>query len=375
MISSNAPGKLCCGLDGRDPQHFLAALGLHKIVSAIAENKGNALARTTLSWKQNGSHWNPEVSNLGSNVSFGEVVEFLHCFSKKEYEALNEAQADSRKLPQGVREPEHENKSDQFRFNEKLSDIFRFGDIIGVEAEKFREQLATAQTECFSESAFSRISADELSGLGTDIVCVKKSVEEDNGGEKKKIEKLFATPTFFSFSNGNSGKCLLKDARNCMAWVNSENLRATLEEGDSDNACIKKDFAKTSFPTPLNWSPESLANHALSRIDPAKAKQISFPAREALAFWGLSQFVCFPTSGGLNIPCIKKIKSVNYFCWPIWKSSLSVLEVFWLLSQFDPYSSRGMKLKGIDAEFQVMALNPNGKRYYFSASSLPAITD
>ena len=299
----------------------------------------------------------------------------MHCFSKNESKALADAQSGSKTSPKGASGQERENASAQFGFNEKLSDIFRFGDIIGVEAEKFREQLIAAQTEYFSKSAFSRISADELSGLGSDIVCVKKSVEEGKGGEKKKRDKLFVTPTFFSFSNGNSGKCLLKDARNCMAWVNPENLKATLEEGDSDNACIKKDSVKSNFPIPLNWSPESLANHALSRIDPAKAKQISFPAREALAFWGLSQFVCFPTSGGLNIPCIKKIKSVHYFCWPIWKGSLSAREVFWLLSQFDPYTSRGMKLKGIDAEFQVMALNPNGKRYYFSASSLPVMTD
>lgn len=379
-MTSDSNTRVCQGLDGRNPQHFLAALGLQRAGCAVAEKDGRRENAFKLSWTQNGSCWHPVISAENIENTLQQIPDFLHYFARYEFAHLQKVREANQTADQikHTKNPEEKSRlnAKKAKLQEEISLLanrddpahlnslgitltgsgaFEFSDVIGTDPINFRKAVISVQEQLFNGANYAEISAGEISSLGSDLIL--------NGGK--------VAPTVFSFSNGNSGKCLLKDARNCMAWVSQANLDEALSGNWKVAEARGNQVPKgAKFPTSLNWSPEALVSHALSAEDPTQTENVSIPAIEALSFWGLSQFPCFPTAAGLAIPCLKKGRVRGWlFSWPIWTAPLSQREVFWLLSRFDPNSSS--KPAGIAAEFQVRTINPNGKRNYFSSSYLP----
>ncbi len=136
-------------------------------------------------------------------------------------------------------------------------------------------------------------------------------------------KKNTVTPSLLSFSNGGSGKELLKDFKNCALRVTPESVERTLS-GSSPNADVT---------TSLCWSPEDRRSHALQWEDPAKAKEPCDATANALAFLGLCCFPSAPGERGLMTAGFSL--RGDRWVYPVWQPLLPLAVVRSLLLQ-DP---------------------------------------
>lgn len=184
---------------------------------------------------------------------------------------------------------------------------------------------------------------DALASQGSDAVL-------DNG-------RVQFTP--YSFSNGSSGQCLLKDFRGCAALCSDAAVVGTL----TGTPCLSEAI------TGLNWNPADQRAYALQWQDPATGAADD-PAVNALAFVGLSLLAAFPSGSRLAAVSWEENKAGGQsFVWPVWSELIGVDEVRALLSLAPCLiggRSEALSARGITSLFMSRRINPTGKRNFFA---------
>ncbi len=216
------------------------------------------------------------------------------------------------------------------------------GEVIGVPVSVFRLHAEHAL-------AHDPASARQLAALGTDA-CTENNA-------------LRATP--FSFSNGGSGKKLLKDFKTLARACTAEKLEASLLLG----APVPDDL------TSLNWDPADLRSYAHQWSDPAdtRIKARTDAVANALAYAGLSLLPCFPGRRDLEAVGFLREDGKAGFTWPIWEPALGVDVVRAMLATVGlpsfAASEATARPRGIVAVFRSARVNPTGKRNFFAPST------
>ena len=169
--------------------------------------------------------------------------------------------------------------------------------------------------------------------------------------------RLANTP--YSFSNGGSGQCLLKDFRACAVRVTAEHVSGTLM-GDP--------VFSTEIGS-LGWDPAEQSLHALQWRAPEivnkKGTKEVDPALQSLAFVGLSLVPAVPM-GDLSAIGWTTQKNNRGIEWPIWENFFSLHATMSIL--VSPLSDSTGLRPGILHRFRCELQNPPGKRNYFSPS-------
>lgn len=172
------------------------------------------------------------------------------------------------------------------------------------------------------------------------------------------------TPTRFSFSNGQSGKVLLRDYRDLVGAMTSAHVgEAVFQPWKNVDAC------KT-----FRWEPRDLRLYALRADDPGASAVYSTLGANVIAFWGLTLLPSFPVgSGDLMSTGFARLRdaqrSVDYFSWPLWMEPIGrdvvagvLLKSQWHTPQVDPIACASL---GIHAVFRCKRVNYQ-KSLYFS---------
>ncbi len=212
--------------------------------------------------------------------------------------------------------------------------IAHLGDIIGVDAGIFRRRAREAVENWFSGTGEPLV-AEALAAQAVDGIT-------DNGR---------MTPTPFSFSNGASGQCLLKDFRNCAAACRAPDIEAAL-------------FGKgrrTDAVTGLNWDPAAWRSYALRWEDPASGSDAD-PAANALAFVGLSLLPVVPLGRSPAAVGWTRREAGEGFLWPIWVVPVGLETLRALLASPAVQEAAA----GVPVRMFSQRINPDRKRYYFA---------
>ncbi|MDA8159896.1 MAG: hypothetical protein M0T76_04135 [Desulfobacteraceae bacterium] len=382
---------VCRGLDGSNPLHLLAALGGLRLLAL--RDPGVRLA-----WQWKGGwlpeyHWRAEeyddvlllasvwlsawLRELGSvgtaDPSLAREVRDLKAKHKKVQEERKEIMKAAKKESkqrqlkgqmakdferQMTREIDavicrqiEELEGLQQRQNDTLGQgVAHLGDIIGVPATIFRRKAAMAVR------AFLEDEAATIEPRRDEPILVVEALAAQASDGLLDGERVQPTP--FSFSNGASGQCLLKDFRACALACSSAAVRGIL----SGEPLFSSDI------TGLNWSPSDQRSYALQWQDPASGTADD-PVANALAFIGLSCLPAIPTNGRLTAAGWREVPGGYEFVWPIWRSAIGLDEVRGLLAvtpNLAKEDAGGRAGRGIDAMFAVKRINPTGKRNYFA---------
>jgi hypothetical protein len=216
------------------------------------------------------------------------------------------------------------------------------GEVIGVAAEIFRLH---AQHALVHDPAAAR----QLAALATDA-CVNA----DGAIE----------PTPYSFSNGSSGKKLLKDFRALARACTREDLDASLFDGAPRGVKM----------TALNWDPRDLRSYAHQWSDPAKGNGETDVAANALAYAGLSLLPCFPGRRGIEaVGFVHAKDGTRGFVWPLWSPALVMPAVRALLASASaPRFAADLeeaRARGVFTVLRARVVNPTGKRNFLAPSS------
>lgn len=378
---------ICTGLDGTNPLHVLAALGILRLQT-------HRNPSTTMAWVEE-SGWNPVFNQNSlelSALSFYEALALdlsalaetgsvdpsikrrvadlkanlkkLGDSKKRELQRLNletrnvmeKAQAKEmvkiagQEHDQIIKQEKEQLDNAQETLNDCLGEgIAHLGDIIGVPPSLFRRKALSSVSAWLKGSLDggdlpSMLVAESLSAQGCDA-CL------DEGDR--------VSPTPFSFGNGSSGQCLLKDFLGCAAVVSEETMRQSLHGKSIGRADV----------TGLNWDPCDQRNYALQWKDPSKGKEID-PCVHALAFVGMTQLSAAPIPGRLT--------AVAWSCddgfrWPLWDAPIGLEAVRSVFSSQEIQSSTikraELQQRGIVARFFSQRINPTGKRNFFAPSN------
>lgn len=215
------------------------------------------------------------------------------------------------------------------------------GEVIGVPPSVFRAHARHALAHAPS-------TARQLSSLASDG-CL-----DDRGN---------VAPTPYSFSNGSSGKKLLKDFRALAAKCDAARVEASLVRGEP----------RLEDETALNWDPADLRSYAHQWRDPAVADAQVDVAANALAYAGLGVLTCFPGARGLEALGFVRERGASRFCWPLWEPLLSldlVRATFASVTSSVVDAGRdAVTARGLLGVFASKLDNPTGKRNFFARAT------
>jgi hypothetical protein len=374
---------ICTGLDGTNPLHVLAALGLLQIGHAVDGS-------TTLHWRR-GQTWSPVLSSTDKLLfEPGTITQALKRMATAgERDTIQETRlralnAERKKLlDQGKKEraaakesakqlPPDERKQALQIFEEGLdrslsvidhgitaaqelvndalgAGVAHLGDVIGVAPGIFRRKAEQA-SRCWidglllGESVDAGLIADAMASQACDAVLDGKGVVQN-------------TP--LSFSNGASGQCLLKAFRTLAGIVTAEQVTGTL---------VGNATRYLPGETPLNWDPADQRDYALAWASP-EDKQLNPKqtdvAANALALIGLSLLTACPIGNHLEPVAWKQRGPAQGFSWPLWEMPLSAPVVRSLLVSV-PYNDEDRRAMGIASVLTAARINPTGKRNFFA---------
>lgn len=297
------------GLDGSNPLGMLAALGAFRIATLNDE-------AATMHWI-NQSGWRPVIRTARADDQFVEdVLLELHRLAgaKAREKRVAELRSDVAKL---VKERDRKGKKAPSggrlaeinagitTLNQAVNDLNRAAvttgvpfiakhDLVAVSREEFRHPASELLRQ--GEQPTGPSDADFHAALACDGI-----LREKKGG-------LLVEPTPFSFSNGGSGKCLLKDFRSCAAHT----TRRALHE------ILAGQLRRTDQVTSLLWDPLDQQSYALRWTDPgsSKSKALCNAAANALAFPGLTALTTLPSGG--RLAAIGMDRRNRHWTWPIW---------------------------------------------------------
>ena len=159
--------------------------------------------------------------------------------------------------------------------------------------------------------------------------------------------------SLFSFSNGGSGKYLLKDFRNCACWVTTKSLENTLKGQRNDDP-----------QTSLCWDPSDFRSYAHQYGEPGDRKnRVGCDGTvNALAFLGLCLLPSFPAPVGLHSVGITVRK--DRWIWPLWLFPLGLEVCRSLLASRPGTGGRNPQIRWFQAE-----RFSSNKRFYFRPST------
>ena len=281
----------CHGLDGANPLHFLAAMGAFRLLCTHD-------ADSKIRW-YSAEYWFPAFLTVLEEDGVSDFLVRGFGWQPEEDQPGDELGGKGK-----GKKKASSNEKTQVRVS-RLEQIFPsvFGaDIIKRPASQFRE-LAMKSIDQAKEWPDALPIQDELvAAFASDGI-----LENSSGSKKEGV-----APSLFSFSNGGSGKCLLKDFRSCALTVNPESIKNTLLKTGVNNDSV----------TDLCWNPASQRSYAFQHGDPGNGKN-SVPCdatANALAFIGLTLFPSMPgekilTTVGIN-------DDGGCFTWPLWQTFL-----------------------------------------------------
>lgn len=369
------------GLTGDNPLHVMAALGA---LALTADMDGEEIA--ALGWAQRGASYFPRLTTRASQDEWCQAIaERLNAAARLEPDPntvthrrnareaksklakANAALKETRKAIAAEVKARGLTGTDKAGWGKERLDGHRT-EVAALAKEKSDAETALAASLGFGpahlgdvistpviafrrhvESALARApgTARQLSGLASDACTNEDNVE----------------PTPYSFSNGSSGKSLLKDFRNLAQTCTAASVAATCIHG----------VPPLDDATALNWDPRDQRSYALQWQDPATAIATTDTAANALAFFGLGVLSCFPGRRGLSAVGLARVDNLRCFTWPVWSPGLPMPLVRALLASTptpavlrDPETLRA---RGVLAVYRSFIINPTGKRNFFAPAT------
>lgn len=370
---------VCTGLDGTNPLHVLAALGLLQLGNAVD-------ATTTLHWLY-GHNWCPVLRTRDAAVfAPAAIADALHRLAaagvrdqaqerrlkelnaerKKVLDRGKKARATAKSLPLGERKKSLQAFEEQLdqelaamdrdiadaqeQVNDALGPgVAHLGDIIGVAPGIFRRKAEQAchgwiAGRLLGQRVPAGLIADAMASQACDAVLDGKGVVQN-------------TP--LSFSNGSSGQCLLKAFRTLAGMVSTIHIAGTLA-GEATRY--------QPGETPLNWDPADQRDYALAWASP-EDKQLNPKqtdvAANALALIGLSLLTACPVGHRLEPVAWQRRGPEQGFTWPLWEAASTTPVVRALLTSV-PGSETDRRALGIVSVLTAARINPTGKRNFFA---------
>ena len=308
------------GIDGSNPQGFLAALGTLRVLSELRGDE------VRLAWRNEG-YWRPVLYGVGGVEEIaGAIMEDLSSWGDEPALALayvKEGDGSGQRVPLGSKnaiqdlKPPHSVQRDLF--------------------DRAAERAAAGQTR----------TARLVSCLGTDVAL-------DNSG--------FIKPTAFHFTAGQQQflkmVCELRDG------LRAQDVRVALEGP----------WAYDSKLPSLSWSGTGQRTWALRASDPSKDKRGSCPGAEWLAFIGLSFFPCVPRERRVETTCVRGGWKSSVLTWPLWiaPTHASVVSSVLQTPNLEALTSHQRNARRIGAVFQA-AIQRSDQGGYGSFSPASAI--
>jgi hypothetical protein len=298
-------------LDGANPLGMLATLGAFRI-AALHDPEA------TLHWTSEAG-WRPVITTCGTEHELVEriVLELYRLAGPRAREVhLTKRRSRLEKLAnekarKGKSEPGTERRAQiEAEESELVSDIAALEvlgkqqglglvdnhDLVAVPRALYRGHAEPANRLNVPPCVPS--DADFYAALGCDAILK----------EKKGVGPAIQ-PTPFSFSNGGSGKCLLKDFRNCAAAATRQAI----------GQIIDGHLAREDAVTSLLWDPMDQQSYALRWADPGnrtKSPPRASATANALAFLGLTFLPCLPD--GTRLVAIGMDRRARSWAWPLW---------------------------------------------------------
>ena len=298
------------GLREDNPRDFLAALGLLRLIDLQWPDLGASLA------------WDVAQGYpiLGTNQ------ELPADWSAQITSSLHELVRDSVKAPKGP--------------------LFH-GSIIKTSFNAYREAIAEAQL--FGE-AHPELPFAALPGM---LYAAYSDQTPDKDGN--------VNATSFSMANNPSGKAIFKFIHGYITKLKQDCISTTVL-GTAKRCAIKG----------IRWDPAENRPAAYCAGDPQDEPDVlDFPAKNVLAFIGLSFFPCAPSARKklvLGIRVNDKSDKFPIFRWATWTSPLSPSVIFSLLGVPDQYATaQSLGLHRYWASFRITDKNKNN--YFSSATS------
>lgn len=353
----------CNCLDGSNPLHFLATLGLFHIITLEDPDAkiiwhGQDLFVPAIITTLNCQQCHTAISHhLGIRGSVA-----LNTRNHSAFETQQKAQITLNDLTTKTKVPNSQHRELKAIIGKSKRSAKRIKSAMGKDNKQAiknigRKHVVAELSDCIHQippESFRRISVGQLpplwqtllSGLGSDVPCSYKKGE------------ISITRTGFSFSNGGSGKAILKD------WLRNLSLvrKAIPDEADLLGFCCKPQKV-----TGLMWNPDELRDHALRWKDPTDEDTYSTPIFNSLAFVGLSFLTVMP--GGHEGVTIGLSANRKRFVWPIWNVPLGSKALSSLLASRAIWEKDNAYLKalGIQTCLQANIILAN-KRNFFSPS-------
>jgi hypothetical protein len=324
-------------LDGANPLCMLATLGAFRIATMHDPE-------ATLHWEDQGG-WRPVITcGLSEGELNGAILTELHRLAgpnaraaraadlekeqknlrKKAEKLTKEAEKSGRKAPSPERLEELnadlaaaaqrlellDHHLRQLRRTDLPEGIpfLQQNDLVAVPAEKFRAPAVAFVRQ--QQAPTTPSDADIFAALGCDAILKEKK------GVGPAVEN---TP--FSFSNAVSGKCLIKDFRNCAAHASEDSIAAL--QGPR--------LLRHDETTSLLWEPTDQQSYALRWNDPGdpKNKFVCNATANALAFLGLCFCHALPVGG--RVLAVGMDPRCRTWRWPLWDAPLTTPEASALL--------------------------------------------
>lgn len=378
----------CKGLDGSNPLHFLAALGLLRLADRITSG-------ASMAWTQDSGVWHPVLETPTSReILFCAAAELLRTLGKtqsadfqknrrvrelaarikKESVSIKEAKVKARQEAKGqgmkgkaaglhvaqktslAEASLGALETELVRAREELAmsmgaGIAHFGDVIAVSPGIVRRAGADAVESYLGQgkglrgdAEASRFLADHLAALACDQVV--------RGGR--------VLPTRYSFGNGAGGQCLLKDFRNIAVAVTEDCFKATIDGDETGRYAVGM--------TNLNWDPGANRSYALLWDNPEKTAKRTDIAANALAYVGLGLLTAVPSRS--------RLVAIGWgpedeWTWPLWMPRIGLDSVRALLASKELMREkpdmRALQAYGVVQLLRSKRIDPTGQgRPYFA---------
>jgi len=378
----------CPGLDGSNPLHFLASLGVLRILS-IADSS------TGMLWKNQGSSLMPcfeRDANWDLLGATEELTKWLCLLGKvavaspQDQKQASSLSAKVKKLDNDIKDAVKRQKSEwkvtrpslkgrdfngaihekfkdeeakltslrqelsiaQFKVGDALgSGVAHLGDIIGISSSLFRSKAEMAAKLDVVGAGVRKPRVDDPQLVTAMIAALGCDLIEEEG-------KVVPTP--FSFANGSSGQCLLKAFREAADRVTQE---ATL-------GCLQGQPVYSREISSLGWDPSDQGSYAMQWTSPEesnkKGNKDVDPSLQVLGYLGLSFLPALPIANELVAVGFVPGRGKG-FIWPLWDCPLRSDVIASLLS-----SDLNRHQPGVVDLRKSLVQNPNGKRNFFAPS-------
>jgi hypothetical protein len=381
----------CDGLDGSNPLHFLAGLGLLNLFDRVDPG-------ARLSWARKGG-WrarlhlptlDPEdvpavasqwLTTLAKTESVGPEGSRKVRDLKAEYKKANEAAKEARKRATA------EAKARKLKKEEAKALVEEATRAADKEAERLGKAVEEAQTEAAAANGAGVAHLGAIIGVAPPVArrAAEAAVQAWLSGWEPRavqtddpllvarqlagmmcdqvLEDRKVKPTPFSFSNGASSQELLKDFRALAARADQGRVKATLTGSGEHSEAL----------TNLNWDPADQRSYALAWADPGKTGKETNVAANALAFLGMAMLPACPVAQGRKLTAQGWSTVVDGWVWPLWDVPLGHDDVASLLAdaglRANPPRTSGLKARGVTEVRLSRRINPTGKRSFFSPST------